>query len=349
MAASTMHGRRDNSETLDFAKRALDQIERLQLSAEPTYFEVWYHYFAGDKPALKSSLDELLARRGAISNYDLDYVSRCYLGKHDLVDRIAAAGRSFEDEVDQVLDMIEVALGVSYGLDAHLADAHDRITPAVDRAALRSIIEAVLLATKEMQDSNNSLNEGLEKTKENIAKLQEDLSLARVESLTDALTSLSNRRHFDQFLAAAWEYARRSNAPLSLILADIDHFKQFNDKHGHLIGDHVLRLIAAAIKESVKGMDFVCRFGGEEFAIVLPNTSLNEAKTVAQNIRMQLATKAIVKRSTNETLGQVTMSFGISAWRPDTSIENLIASADACLYAAKRAGRDCAICESELN
>src|SRR5258708_29183496 len=134
---------------------------------------------------------------------------------------------------------------------------------------------------------------------------------------------------------------------MSLMLTDIDHFKSFNDTYGHLTGDQVLRLVALSVKQNVKGQDIAARYGGEEFAIVLPRTALREAITVADHIRRAVMGKELMKRSTGEHLGRVTISIGVATLRSSDTLQALIERADACLYAAKRNGRNRVICEND--
>jgi diguanylate cyclase len=143
------------------------------------------------------------------------------------------------------------------------------------------------------------------------------------------------------------EDAAGSGEPLSLLMLDIDHFKSFNDNYGHLTGDHVLRLVAMSLKQSIKGQDVAARYGGEEFAVVLPKTALRQALTVADNIRRAVMSKQLKKRSTGEILGRITVSVGVSMLQPSENADCLIERADACLYAAKRNGRNRVICESD--
>ena len=130
-------------------------------------------------------------------------------------------------------------------------------------------------------------------------------------------------------------------------MCDVDHFKAFNDKYGHVTGDQVLRLVAMSVKQNVKGQDIAARYGGEEFAVALPKTALPQAITVADHIRHAVMTKELMKRSSGERLGRVTISIGVALLRPDDTPQSLIERADECLYAAKRNGRNRVICESD--
>src|SRR6202012_1782338 len=125
--------------------------------------------------------------------------------------------------------------------------------------------------------NNHALEQRLSASKEEIPQLQENLEVVRTKSLTDPLTSLANRKHFDEKLAQAIADSTERSEPLSLVMTDIDNFKSFNDTWGHLTGDQVLRLVAMSLKQNVKGQDIAARYGGEEFAVILPNTVLRSA------------------------------------------------------------------------
>ncbi len=145
----------------------------------------------------------------------------------------------------------------------------------------------------------------------------------------------------------AVQNALATSEPLSLLMFDIDHFKSFNDSYGHLTGDQVLRLVGMSLKQTIKGQDITARYGGEEFAVVLPNTALRQALTVADHIRRAVMSKELKKKSTGEILGRVTISVGVSMLKPGDDTDSLIERADACLYAAKRAGRNRVVCEAD--
>ena len=200
---------------------------------------------------------------------------------------------------------------------------------------------------KEMEHSNQQLEARLSASKQEINELQTNLETVRNESLIDPLTQLYNRKHFDDALAQAIEDAHVKDEPLSLMMTDIDHFKAFNDNFGHLTGDQVLRLVALAVKQNVKGQDTAARYGGEEFAVVLPNTVLRSAITVGDHIRRAVMTKELMKRSTGEHLGRVTVSIGVATLHKGDTAPSLIERADTCLYTAKRHGRNRVMCETD--
>ena len=164
----------------------------------------------------------------------------------------------------------------------------------------------------------------------------------REMTLIDGLSGIPNRRCFDERLENEWQRCKRAGLSMALIMADIDHFKSFNDYYGHLEGDACLKAVAESLSDCVRHPpDFVARYGGEEFACVLPHETLDGAKVVARRMLDRVRTLAIPH--TRSTSAQcVTVSLGVAAMMPsrDTLPTSLIASADASLYEAKKAGRN---------
>ncbi len=160
---------------------------------------------------------------------------------------------------------------------------------------------------------------------------------------TDGLTGVANRRRFDEALDHEWRRAARSNAPLACVMIDIDHFKAFNDRYGHLQGDACLRQIASALVSTARRAgDVVARYGGEEFAVVLPGTSAANARLVADQLRTDVAALRI-PHDASTTGPHVTISLGVASIIPKVGVSpaTLVAAADRALYQAKRSGRNC--------
>lgn len=162
----------------------------------------------------------------------------------------------------------------------------------------------------------------------------------------DALTGLANRRSFDQAIEMEWARADRSGRPLALLFADVDHFKLFNDNHGHQRGDECLRDIAVMIgKTAIRPTDLATRYGGEEFAIIMPDTDLAAACTVADRLRHAVAEMRIALGEPRDD-ACVTLSIGVATYMPGQEVvgpEWLIGQADQALYAAKHIGRNCVV------
>ena len=161
-------------------------------------------------------------------------------------------------------------------------------------------------------------------------------------SMIDGLTEIPNRRHFDEYMGKEWSRCSREKIPLSLILCDIDYFKAYNDRYGHLEGDKCLRNIAAVLSEYARrGGDMAARYGGEEFAIILPNTSKENAAILAEQIHLAIGELAMEHKG-SKVSNIITASFGVATIIPDREIRStvLVSLADKALYQAKQNGRN---------
>jgi diguanylate cyclase (GGDEF)-like protein len=158
-------------------------------------------------------------------------------------------------------------------------------------------------------------------------------------STTDALTGVANRRRFDAALAAEWTRSLSTGLPLSVIMADVDHFKHYNDDHGHPAGDACLLEISRLLAASLRDTDLLCRYGGEEFAAILPRADLGAALVVAE--RMRVSVESARLPHTSDT-GAVTVSVGVASCLASAAgrCDELLVGADAALYEAKHAGRN---------
>jgi diguanylate cyclase len=342
----TSHGD-EHERTMAFAEIALSQIKALRQAAYPRNYEIWYTYATGYNQSLNQSINEVLARNGSLSTVDLDQIYEAHLSPTRLTDRIDSVGAKVADEISNVMSMIGTAAGSATSYSESLVEVTRKLAGAKDQDGLRALVERLAATAQEMEQTNQKLETRLNASKQEINQLQQNLEQVRTESLTDPLTSLANRKYFDQTLERMIRDSRLTGEPLSLMMVDIDHFKHFNDVFGHLTGDQVLRLVALSVKQNVKGQDLAARYGGEEFAVILPTTALRQALTVADHIRRAVMTKELMKRSTGEHLGRMTVSIGVACLAAGEPAQALIERADSCLYAAKRHGRNRVICEAD--
>jgi diguanylate cyclase (GGDEF)-like protein len=170
-------------------------------------------------------------------------------------------------------------------------------------------------------------------------QLERALVELREQAVTDPLTGLYNRRYLWEFLRREWIRAKRKDDTLAVIMIDLDHFKRINDDHGHEAGDYVLMAVAGLLRNRIRSSDIVCRYGGEEFALVLPEATLENARLRAEDIRVAIRSLDLTYQG--EPLGRITASLGIALF-PDhvSDPDALMHAADAALYEAKGAGRD---------
>lgn len=334
--------------SLEFASFALEQIKALGQPATPRNYEIWYVYAAGYNASLNSVINETISRSSKLTESDLQDIYDTHLSPVRETERLDEAGSRVIQAVDSVMAIVGETLGAGASFDKVLKGAGQSLKDSPDQVQVRNVVETLVRSTKEMEERNKLLEARLNASVSEINSLHDNLETIRAESLTDPLTGLSNRKSFDRAILGAIDHAFRKFQPLSVLMLDIDHFKIFNDTYGHLTGDQVLRLVGASLKSTVKGRDIAARYGGEEFTVVLPNTTLAQAGTVAEHIRNAVMLRELKKKSTGEILGRVTISVGVATLRKSDDMDSLIERADACLYSAKRAGRNCVVLEDVL-
>src|SRR5215469_2751881 len=192
----------EHERSLAFAEIALDQIKALRQPAYPRNYEIWYTYATGYNSALNQNINEALARNGTLSAADIDQIYDAHLSSTRLTERIDNVGAKVVDEIDQIMAMIDAASGSAANYGESLATVSQKLG-AADREGLRTIIESLVVATKEMEKTNNALESRLKASKHEICQLQHNLEAVRHESLTDPLTTLANRKYFDLALDKA--------------------------------------------------------------------------------------------------------------------------------------------------
>jgi two-component system cell cycle response regulator len=177
------------------------------------------------------------------------------------------------------------------------------------------------------------------KKKRYTERLRDNVQMSIEMAITDALTGLYNRRYMESHVGTLVEQAASRGKPLTVLVLDIDYFKSINDNHGHDAGDDVLREFALRIRKSIRGIDLACRFGGEEFVVVMPETDLAVATMVAERLRRRIATEPFTIQQGARAL-EVTISIGIAALGAGDTAAAVLKRADQALYRAKRDGRN---------
>jgi diguanylate cyclase len=337
----------DIERTFEIAQRALELMKAYGSSACPRSYEVWYTYVSGHKPLMNDAIKQITAKQGTVSDSDIDSLYDAHLATQHFADEAERTGESVLLEINQVMEMLELALGSTTKYGESLEAFSKDLSGPVDRNRLREVLESLVIATKDVSTTNHTLEARLKETRGEIETLRETLEAVRLESLTDSLTGISNRKHFEEMLVKAIDHATAHQKPLALIIIDIDHFKRFNDTYGHLTGDQVLRLVGVTMRERVKSKATLARFGGEEFGVILPETTLASAKATAEQIRENVMSRELIKRSTGESLGKVTISLGVAAFRKGDTAVSLLERADQCMFVAKRAGRNRTVTDAE--
>ena len=319
-----------------WAEQAMARLSAERLLPTPPHFTVWYSYFSGQVPDLTRAVDQ---RGQAFTPADMDALWQRFFSYDREHKVVRDTGERIQGALAQLVNLL-----CSAGADAsRYAGALRQFSTHLDAPELeplRSLLDVMAAETELVARLNQELEGRIQTTAAEMEELRRSLDGVRREADTDALTGLVNRRRFDAVLHETVCQATSSNQPVSLLMLDIDHFKAVNDTYGHAVGDQVLALVARMIRERLRAGDTAARFGGEEFAAILPNCALAGALVVAEQIRQAIASRQIVNRSRNQTLGTITLSIGAARLVPGEAPAALIERADRGLYTAKHAGRN---------
>jgi diguanylate cyclase len=322
-------------------------LEKRGLLVSPHAFEVWHTYLTGADSALRVAIEGLLAS-GKLNDAAIEDVYDTHIRDARSLRLAERTSRSIMLEIDGLVELVRMSLGTSSRYGETLTNLLSDMVATNDPQALGEIVTALVEATEEARTANETLEKRLQAARQEAQELRQILESTRLETLKDALTGIGNRRALEQALTAALDQRRATRNALSLIMVDIDHFKQFNDRHGHLVGDRVLKVVAEALRDRFSQGATVARYGGEEFAILIENADLMAGWVAAEGARQVVMGRELVKRSTGEKLGRITISAGVACWRRGDSITTLMARADAALLRAKSFGRNRTITEDQM-
>jgi diguanylate cyclase len=251
-----------------------------------------------------------------------------------------ASAVKLNQELNNVLSLIRARIGTDESYAASLAAAKARLSQLPTPEQVRVIVSLLVAENHRMRLDSTNLSKELDKSRLQIEQLRQRLDKAHEVGLQDPLTNVGNRRCFDQNIAEAIASAAKSKSALAIVLGDLDGFKNINDQFGHQVGDEVLKFFSQLLSTSVREGDTVARFGGEEFALLLPTCGSREAAGIAERVRIKLGAKSLTIRATAQEIGQVTASFGVTEYQPGDTADSLIRRVDAALYKAKSSGRN---------
>ncbi len=258
-----------------------------------------------------------------------------------------------EEKVDRILrhiaKVLQAHLTDSESFSERLDGANQRLSRHESVGPIKEIVLALIEDNRDMRDRLYNVRNQLEELRLQVVQLQTNLERAEEAGLRDVVTAIGNRRFFDACFMEEVDKARRVGDNLCLALADIDKFKQVNDRFGHLVGDRLMRLFANILVQNVRGQDKVARFGGEEFALIFPGARLVDAVSAVERIRGILESKQWSIEPTGERVGKVTASFGVARLRSDELANDLLQRTDQRLYEAKVHGRNCVVADGETD
>ncbi|MFL5295046.1 MAG: GGDEF domain-containing protein [Phenylobacterium sp.] len=323
----------------DLARKALEAMEAHSIWPTVRNYHLWVAYVTESQSPLAQEIDRLLAAGEPITETLGETLAAQYLPEAKLNGGVLEAGDVLSAELSSVTRAIENVQRSTAEYGQELATASERLD-GKGGGDMKAVVDGLAAATSKVQAENRTLEDQLAETTAELGRLRENLDQVRRDAMTDGLTGLTNRKAFDERLEALTEKAEAEGQALTLAIIDIDHFKGFNDAWGHQIGDQVLRYVSAVIGRAGAAPRVAARYGGEEFAIIFPSENGRTAMAVLEEIRTEVSSRSLKRRSTNEDLGAITVSAGYAERLSGESIVSLLGRADTALYASKHAGRN---------
>lgn len=323
------------------ASRSLQLMAEHGVAATPANFTLWFNYVLGGFPNLNHEINSLVANE---QEFDLATNQELYA---TFVKQ--QAGAAVPAEVEAIIanarDYLAVAISDNRTQIEALDEASSDLVKGQDAAGTIKWLQNELrkatnrAAATEAKLATNSAE---------LKKIKESLAEAEARSKTDALTGLANRHMLDEYLKSSLLGAAQQSTALSVFMLDIDHFKKFNDRYGHPLGDQVLRLVSQVMQGCLREADLAARYGGEELMAVLAGAGLKECHDAAERVRTKICGARITRRATGEDIGTVTVSIGATRFLPGESSEALVQRCDGALYLAKKLGRNRTVTVDEL-
>lgn len=341
-----MRYRESREQSAELLRMVVALMAQQPASFHPASYALWYEHAAGLNPTLSQVLEQHLKSNTGLTDEDV-----WRLHAQHIVARDVEAIERLQEKLSAVLAEASQAIGdtgthaAEFG--AALQDQTTRLTQQPNTVDLICQIAGELLtATQRMCAASLTTVRRLDASTQEVRTLRQHLQEAQTQAFKDALTGLLNRYGFERAIA---DLAQDSGVlpQAALLLLDVDHFKRANDSHGHLMGDQVLRAVAQVLRARLKGADIAARFGGDEFAVLLPNTALAGATALADQIRTTVPQGRLRRIDRGATIENVTLSIGVAHGRPDDTLESLLHLADAALYQAKEAGRNRVVSETD--
>jgi len=334
-----MQYQQDVAQAQEIARLVFPLMTRLGIPMNPVNYALWYEYHLGRTEELIAALDKI--QSGEVP-YEPEQAKQLFLRY------VATPGvetlKRIESEVCRLLaDVVQIVIDTGLDLGNYsnlLQSCSSRLDTADDLRAIQQLVATLKSDTNVMTESSRHKSGQLKERADEIDLLRDELDRVRHEAIKDPLTGLANRHIFDERLAESLDDSLHQLKKVCLLIVDIDHFREINDKHGHQIGDKVLQFVASVLLKNFKGKDLVARFGGDEFAVIVENAPIAGLQKLAEAIREQVSNSTLKRTDTGEPLGKVSVSIGCECLKPEDKPGDVLKRADKALCSAKQNGRN---------
>ncbi|WP_342806744.1 GGDEF domain-containing protein [Alteromonas sp. M12] len=329
---------KDIEQSFVILKQTVPLLVKHKISAVPTNYALWYTYVSNDSPELNEQLDAAVESDSPISELKAKDLYRSYISdkeevnvwdlRQSLEGMMIELSQSLKDTKSETQDYKNL-------MDACIDDLSKVEKEGWTVEEVLGLVRNMVKESQVIRQSTISFNGALASAEKEIVRLKSQLQASQQEALYDALTGLCNRRYFDSEISSKAKLDK-----CSLALIDIDHFKKINDTYGHQMGDLVLKAVAKKIQSCCRENAQAFRYGGEEFAVIMPGLDQSRARHMADVMRRNIEKITVKDRRTGQSLGDITVSAGVAQLQANEHSSQFIETADKLLYEAKRLGRN---------
>jgi diguanylate cyclase len=324
-------------QSAELLRMILPLMARHAAGFHPMSYAVWYEYAAGINPALRTAIDQRLAKGTPLNDEDIFGLYSAHVAQRDL----DASVRMRTDIERLMLDVDGATAEAGQEVQqfgTELTEYRGRLERGISGEVLGGMVQSLIQDTNRMHASTEHFHDHLRKSALEVERLRGELEVAQGLAQRDPITALLNRRGFDQQLVRL----ERDGLPgCCLMILDIDNFKAINDSHGHLLGDKVIIAVANVLRSCVGERGSIARIGGDEFAVLLAQPDLHGASALAERVRVSVSRGALRRADTDEVIGGVSVSIGVAARNQVEALDAFMARADRALYDSKARGRNC--------
>lgn len=332
-----MYANDDISTAVSLLKQTLPEMQKRNIAATPENYAIWYEYVSGRNASLVNEVNLLDLNRTPFTTA----IHKELYSKHVASEREALVNKLSDNVKEVINSFLLKSKHEGEGLEMYskaLNDMSAEVEALESVGELRLVVSQLIEHTREREVAACAMQESLASMSSEMQKLKAEVSRLSGESSTDPLTRIPTKNVFLEDLETHIAMAKSEGESLCIALLEVDEFTAFRDKFGDVIGDKVLKFIATLFKKHIKGNDLLARYGEHCFAVLLPETEIQGAKTASENLRERLAKQTLSDSAEKVQLGTITVSTGLARLSAGTTKEALLESAQSALSKAKLAG-----------
>ncbi|MDO9163214.1 MAG: GGDEF domain-containing protein [Methylococcaceae bacterium] len=320
-----------------YLKEIIPLMVRHNVGANPINYAIWYDYVAGNNAKLTELVNSMISEQKAF-----DSETSIELYKKHVCNASLESFEKINDQIQKVIAQATSSINDTCHKAEETNDSFQKKTLVLENISeatdIKTVLQEIIQETKSLAETSHLMQTKLNDANKEMQQLRLELAQVRQAAVTDGLTGLLNRRAFDQTLAEIIDGSESHMTCLSML--DIDHFKRVNDTYGHTVGDNVIKYVAALMKKHAEDHHHVARYGGEELAIIMPNTTKEKAIEISEIIRSSMESSRLKRKDNSQPLNTITLSIGIAQLQAGDDAESFIVRADTALYKAKETGRN---------